>query len=61
MNHEEERSLEYRVVFKGQHVPLNIGLFKDDPAAITIYFHAPRALAEFITSEMDSFFGERGM
>lgn len=61
MKHEEERSLEYQVVFQGQQVPLNIALFKDDIEEITIYFHTPKPLADFIDSEMDSFFAERGM
>ena len=61
MKHEEERSLEYQVVFQGQHIPLNIDLFKDDIEEITIYFHTPKLLADFIDSEMDSFFAERGM
>lgn len=61
MSHEEERSLEYHVVFQGQRVPLNIGLFKDDIEEITIYFHTPKPLADFIESEMALFFAERGM
>ena len=61
MKPEEERSLEYQVVFQGQHVPLNIGLFKDDSEEITIYFHTTKTLADFLDSEMASFFAERGM
>lgn len=61
MTHEEERSLEYQVVFQGQHVPLKIVLFKDDIEEITIYFHTAKTLADFIDSEMASFFAERGM
>ena len=61
MKHEEEHSLEYQVVFQGQHVPLNIGLFKDDSEEITITFHTTKALADFLDSEMASFIAERGM
>ena len=61
MKHEEERSLEYEVVYQGQRIPLNIGLFKDDIEEITIYFHTPKPFADFIDSEMASFFAERGM
>ena len=61
MKHEEEHSLEYQVVFQGQRVALNIGLFKNDIEEITIYFHTPKPLADFIDREMASFFVERGM
>jgi hypothetical protein len=61
MKHEEERSLEYDVVFQGQRIPLNIGLFKDDIDEITVCFRTLKPLADFIDSEMASFFAERGM
>lgn len=61
MKHEQERSLEYEAVFRGQRCPLNIGLFKDDAEEITIYFHTPKPLADFIDSEIEAFFAQRGM
>ncbi len=59
MKHEEERSLDYEVVFQGQRIPLNIGLFKDDIEEISIFFHTTKPLVEFIDNEMGSFFAER--
>lgn len=61
MKHEQEHSLEYEAVFRGQRCPLNIGLFKDDAEEITIYFHTPKPLADFIDIEIEAFFAERGM
>jgi hypothetical protein len=61
MKHEQERSLEYEAVFRGQRCPLNIGLFKDDAEEITIYFHTPKPLADFIDGEIAAFSAERGM
>ncbi|MEO5915421.1 MAG: hypothetical protein ABIS50_14400 [Luteolibacter sp.] len=61
MKHEAERSLEYEVEFQGQRLPFHIGLFKDDAEEITIYFHTPQPLADFIDREMDSFFAESGI
>lgn len=61
LKHEEQRSLEYEVVFQGQRIPLNIGLFKDDIEEITIYFHTTKSLADLIDAETGSFFAERGL
>lgn len=60
MKHDQERSLEYEVVFLGQRCPLNIGLFKDDAEEITIYLHTPKPLADFIDREIEAYFAERG-
>ncbi len=56
MKHEEARSLEYVVTFRGQQCPLKIRLFRDDVAEITPYFHSPKPLAELIDSAMESLF-----
>lgn len=61
MKHEEERDLQYEVVFRGRRIPLHISLFKDDIEEITVYFHTAKPLSEFIDHEMDSFFAERGV
>lgn len=61
MKHDQERSLEYEAVFRGQRCPLNIGLFKDDADEITICFHTPKQLADFIDNEIEAFFAERGL
>jgi hypothetical protein len=61
MKYKQERSLEYEAIFQGQRCPLNIGLFKNDSQEITIYFHTPGPLADFIDSEIEAFFAERGM
>ena len=55
MKHEQERSLEYEAIFRGKQTPLNIGLFKDDAEEITIFFHTPKPLADFIDSEIEAF------
>ena len=60
MKHEQEQSFEYEVVFQGQRCPLKIGLFKDDADEITVYFQAPKPLADFIDTEMEAFFARRG-
>lgn len=61
MKHGQERCLEYEAVFRGRRMPLHIGLFKDDADEITICFHTPQPLAEFIDCEIESFCAERGI
>jgi hypothetical protein len=61
MKHEDERSLDYEVIYQGNRIPLKIGLFKDDLNEVTVYFHTTKSLSDFIDSEMETFFAERGM
>jgi hypothetical protein len=60
MKHDEEKSLEYLVTFRGRQCPLKLGVFRDDAGEITAYFHSPQPLADVIDSEIKSFFSARG-
>ena len=60
MKHNEERVLEYEVVFLKQRVPLKVALFKDDVSSVDIAFYTEEALSRRLDEQMDLHFSEVG-
>lgn len=60
MAHNEERGLEYEVVFQNQRVPLKVTLFKDDVSSVDLAFFTSEALSRRLDELTDVYFAEAG-
>lgn len=60
MRHNEERVLEYEVVFQRRRVPLKIALFKDDVSSVDLSFFTSKLLSRRLDELMDVYFAEQG-
>ena len=61
LDHDEEKGLEFSIVFKAQPSPFLVRAFMDDIQAPDLSFFGPPELAERITFEMRAFCEELGI
>lgn len=60
MPQNDERVLEYDVVFQNKRAPFKLVLFKDDSLSVGIAFFTSRPLSQRLDEEMDRYFIESG-
>jgi hypothetical protein len=58
--HDRESQTEFQVAFNGSPAPLRVGFFKDDEAAVAVYFLSSSAVAGMLDDEIERFHSERG-